>query len=362
MEWPVLPSGIRQCRTMPKKVSRLSALFIKLTHWEFWPFSVIYLPVFFYYGWLSMRARSFFFFTASNPSIEFGGMLGERKSDIFSMIPSKYIPNTVLITRGNVQHATRASKEVGYPLIAKPDVGERGYWVKKIEHEEELISYVLSCPANFLIQEFVTYPLEFGIFYVKYPGQQGRITSVVRKEFLKVVGDGKNSIRQLIMKQPRAILTADLNSSFLRLNGNRIPCEGEVTLIEPIGNHCRGTMFIDDSHEIDSKLNVAMNALADEIKDFYFGRFDIKCRSLDDLRMLRHFKILELNGAGAEPGHIYQPGYSLWKAYGNILWHLHALSDISMENHKQGVPYWSLKRGYKKWRRHIAYHKLLNGL
>jgi hypothetical protein len=51
----------------------------RLTQWEYWPFEVIYLPIFVYWLWLSVKARSLFFFSAANPSIENGGMLGESK-------------------------------------------------------------------------------------------------------------------------------------------------------------------------------------------------------------------------------------------------------------------------------------------
>jgi hypothetical protein len=59
----------------------------RLTNWEYWPFSVIYFPVFFYWLWLSVKARSLFFFSAANPSIESGGMLGESKYRILKNVP-----------------------------------------------------------------------------------------------------------------------------------------------------------------------------------------------------------------------------------------------------------------------------------
>ncbi|MEQ9006519.1 MAG: hypothetical protein RLP12_01450, partial [Ekhidna sp.] len=69
-------------------------------------------------------------------------------------------------------------------------------------------------------------------------------------------------------------------------------------MIEPIGNHCRGTKFLNDNHEINTELNQAFNQLAGQIPDLHFGRFDLKCKSYDDLKELKNFKILELNGAG----------------------------------------------------------------
>ena len=344
---------------MPK-VSGLKRWLTKISNWEYWPFSIIYFPVFFYYGWLILKTRSFFFFTAANPSIEFGGMFGEKKSDIFSLIPEKYLPKTILIKKGEMDKAIKEGSSVGYPLIAKPDVGERGTWVKKIGNEAELENYAQCCPVDFLIQELVQHPIELGVFYVRHPDKSGRVTSIVRKEFLKVKGDGKSSIKSLLESNPRAVLQVDFSMEFLRNEGNRIPQEGEEVMIEPIGNHCRGTKFLNDEKFIDKELNEAIDMLAMEVPELYFGRFDLKCESIEDLKKLQNFKILELNGAGSEPGHIYQPGYSLIKAYKSILWHLGVLADISIQNHKRGVPYWSFSRGYKKWRAHQKYNRLLS--
>ncbi|MEP0985932.1 hypothetical protein [Ekhidna sp.] len=332
---------------------------VKLKNWEYWPFSILYFPVFFYYGWLALKHRSLFFFTAANPTIDFGGMFGEKKSDIFELVPSEYIPETTLIQQNDLERASLTAEKIGFPLIAKPDIGERGVWVKKLDDQNQLKEYVAKCPVNFLLQEMVDYPIELGVFYIKYPDREGLITSIVRKNFLKVTGDGKSTIIELVKKKERALLTADLNSEYLRNNGDRVLEIGKEIVVEPIGNHCRGTMFLNDNAEIDERLNEAFNVLADQISDFYFGRFDLRCDSYEDLRELRNFKILELNGAGAEPGHIYQPGYSLITAYKDILWHLKVLSDISALNRKKGHSYWSFKQGFKKWKSHREYNRLL---
>ncbi len=286
-------------------------------------------------------------------------MIGEKKSDIFKLIPDEYIPKTLLIEKGDLERAALEAAKTGFPIIAKPDVGERGAWVSKIHDQKELSNYVNSCPVNFLLQEMIDYPIELGVFFVKYPGKKGRVTSIVRKVFLHVVGDGKRTVNELLQNSTRALMTADLESEYLKAVGSHVPNQGEKVLIEPIGNHCRGTKFLSDNHEIDDELNEAINRLSDQIPDFYFGRFDLKCQSYDDLKKLENFKILELNGAGAEPAHIYQPGNPLWKAYRDILWHLSVLSDISAQNRKRGHRYWSFKRGLNMWRSHQRYNRML---
>lgn len=286
-------------------------------------------------------------------------MFGEKKSEIFELIPPEYIPETILIQQNDLERAAYTAEKIGFPIIAKPDIGERGVWVKKLNDQDELKEYVAKCPVNFLLQEMVNYPIELGVFYIKYPGKNGSITSIVRKDFLKVIGDGKSTINELLQKKERALLTADLNSEYLMKHGDHVLEVNEEVLVEPIGNHCRGTMFLNDNAEIDSRLTEAFNKLADQIPDFYFGRFDLRCSTYQDLRELRNFKILELNGAGAEPGHIYQPGYSLINAYKDLFWHLKVLSDISALNRKRGHSYWSFKQGFKKWKSHREYNRLL---
>lgn len=287
-------------------------------------------------------------------------MLGERKSDIFKLIPEIYLPKTILIGKGDLERAALFGEQIGFPLIAKPDIGERGTWVKKINDQAELRSYTETCPVDFLLQELVEMPIELGVFFIRYPNEnQGRVTSIVRKDFLKVTGDGRSTVRQLLEKNPRAALTGNLNSEKHKWIETYVPKQSEDVLVEPIGNHCRGTKFLSDNHEIDEGLNEAFNKLADQIPVFYFGRFDLKCESYEELRQLRNFKILELNGAGAEPAHIYQPGYSLIKAYRDLFWHLGVLSDISAQNRKNGHSYWSFKRGFRKWKSHQRYNRLL---
>jgi hypothetical protein len=71
--------------------------FIKLTNWEYWPIGIVYSFVGFYYIYLSILSKSFFFFSGSNPGIENGGMFFESKWDIYESMPKQYCPKTILI-------------------------------------------------------------------------------------------------------------------------------------------------------------------------------------------------------------------------------------------------------------------------
>lgn len=333
-----------------------------MTHWEYWPFNVLYIPVYPYFTWQIIKRRSYFFFTASNPSIDFGGMLGESKSAIFDIIPEQYIPFThKLAPDADVATITQLMtvNNLQYPVILKPDVGERGWMVRKIKNDQELAAYLEEIKVDFLLQEYVDLPLELGVFYYRYPNQaRGKVSSIVAKEMLFVTGDGQRTMRQLIDEKPRArFQVEELEKANDPGFFETVPAKGERVELVSIGNHCKGTKFLNANDWINEDLHQAIDQMAQEIPDFYFGRFDLRCSSIEDLRKLENFKIMELNGAGAEPGHIYQPGYPLLKAYQSIYHHIGVLSKISYLNHRRGIPYWSTKRGLAKMKEIKAYNR-----
>ena len=324
----------------------------KLTHYEYWPFDLFYFPIYFYFIWLAIKHRSFFFFTAANPGIEFGGMLGERKSQIYDKIPSKWIPKTLLFQPGTSSRdlINRLGEEnLFFPIICKPNIGERGWMVEKIDNLAAIHRYLEKIKVEFLVQEYIDEPIELGLFYVRYPGQKsGKITSITKKGFLSVTGDGSHTIDHLLKMNKRALLTFNFKHPEYQDIKESIPTKGEEVLIENIGNHCRGTTFLDITGQKNQQLEATINRVMSSIDGVFFARLDLRCRSLTDLANDQNWKILELNGAGAEPGHVYQPGFGILNAYRVIMNHLHMLSEIAAENRKLGHKYWSLSRGLRK--------------
>ena len=102
------------------KKFRNSNFFIRLKSWEFWPFELIYLPVILYWIWLAIKARSFFFFSASIPGIKYGGMLGESKIEVLDKIKAELKPKTLFIadkTPGDNVLTLINNNALNYPLI-----------------------------------------------------------------------------------------------------------------------------------------------------------------------------------------------------------------------------------------------------
>jgi hypothetical protein len=333
-----------------KKYSKVSLWWHKVTHWEYWPLHVVYIPVLVYWAYLAVKARSLVFFTASNPNIETGGMLGERKYSILESVPEKYRTPSMLIE--HPKSAEEVLKKINtlkwpYPLIFKPDVGERGIRVEKINNEQEAKAYISKAQFDFLVQPFIDYPIELGVFYYRYPSKEkGTVISIVSKEFLTVRGDGCHTLQELVESMPRAAMQRDRLETKFKSHWNTIVAKGDQMLLESIGNHSRGTSFQNANHLIDDTLIDTFDRIAKQIDGFYFGRFDLKCRSIEEMKRGEGIQIVELNGAGSEQGHIYHPGFSYFTAMKTVLQQWRILYEISVENHKKGVAYMTTSEAY----------------
>lgn len=337
--------------------------FIRLFNWEYWSFGAVYLLIYPVWFFLCLRARSFFFFSASNPSIKNGGFIAESKKDIVSILPPGKHPNSVffnLPVNADVVLMDLQRADMRYPLIGKPNVGGRGRGVKALRNENDVRNYVKSALMDFHIQEFISYPQEAGIFYYRYPGQErGTISGIVRKEFLSVTGDGKSTMRQLLQSDRRAIMYL---AAMDRIHGRELEIvlpAGETKIVSPYGNHARGSKFLDDSHLIDEQLTTVIDQLCKEIPEFYYGRLDIRYESWDLLKQGAHFSIIEVNGAGSEPTHMYDPKHSLFYAWKEIIRHWIILGKISRMNHKLGHKYLTLREGIAMFREGKMYDKML---
>ena len=335
---------------------RSKLLFHKITHWEYWPFQIVYIPIYFLWAFYSLKAKSIFFFNASNPSIKNGGFMMESKKEIYDLIPQHYYPKTGLIKeRTSVESVLQKIEVLGiqYPFIAKPDIGLRGSGVKKIETLDDLKKYVGKADFDYIVQDLIPYENEVGIFYVRYPNEKkGRVTGIVSKEFLIITGDGIATVEELIKQNPRyeLQLTA-LQKEYGQKLLDILP-KGEKLNLVPYGNHARGAKFIDGSHWITPKLNETINEMCLQIPGFYFGRLDVMYRSFEELEDGKNFSIVELNGAASEPTHIYDPKHSLWFAWNELARHITYMYEISVQNHKNGAPYLPHKVGMKEYRLH----------
>lgn len=316
----------------------------KWRHFEYWPFQIFYFPMFLYGLWLAMRSGSLSYFSAANPGLKYGGAFDMSKSALLAQIDPVFQPAFIIIK--NPEQFSRKDEEevmnrLGYPLVAKPDVGERGKRVEKIRNPHELIVYMSETSGPVLLQEFAPQPQEAGILFYRMPdGTEKGITSIVLREFLKVTGNGKYSLEELAGMQERARNRMDYLKKRFKESWEQIIPEGETIILEPIGNHNRGTAFLDGNHLITPELVNKIDEMTEKIKGFYYGRLDVKFETDEQLKRGKDLVVLEVNGVNSEPAHIYQPGTHLCSAYKEIVKHMKLIREIALMNHKHyGVKY-----------------------
>ncbi|MDX1618632.1 MAG: alpha/beta fold hydrolase, partial [Balneolaceae bacterium] len=164
----------------------------RLTHWEFWPPYVLYFPVVLYIAYLWIRFGKLTTFTAANPSIPDGGFIGESKSAILEQfVPSGTIPPFITLSgkHNDWDKFVRArdfinNNDIGYPVVVKPDTGQRGSGVSIPKNEEQLKESLQGRSKDMIVQQYAE-GTEFGVFYYRYPDEEeGTIFSITDKRLL----------------------------------------------------------------------------------------------------------------------------------------------------------------------------------
>ncbi len=298
-----------------------------------------------------LRSGSVWFFTPSNPKITFGGLDGEPKKELYDLLPVELYPTTFNALPQQDFETVKddlAKSGIGYPLIVKPEIGAQGILFRKIDDEEALRKYHSRVPVEYIIQRMIHYPMEVSVFHIRYPWEsKGFVTGFLHKIPLQVTGDGIHTLEQLVQQHPKGgKRTGEMHSKH-KDRWNEIIPAGEKYMLSYAANHNRGAHFVDLKEHIDEKLVVIFDRISKHVNDFYYGRYDIMCTNVEDLKNGKNFTILEYNGCGAEPNHFYDTGYTLLGAYKEILKHWRALYIICRYNRKHGVKAWPYQKGRK---------------
>ncbi len=334
----------------------------KIKNWEQWPFKILYAPIAPVWLWYMIRSGAAWFFTPSNPRLTFGGMEGEPKKEMHNLLPPELCPPffNVCPTENFEQVVDNISKNnISFPLIVKPEVGGQGILFRKIETVEQLKNYHEKIPVEYFVQKFINYPVEVSLFYYRHPKDTtGTISGFLQKEPLCLTGNGEHTIEQLIKKNAKAsVRFEELRAKHENNFGVVLP-PGEKYMLSFAANHNRGASFTDLKKDIDDRLTILLDAISHK-SDFFYGRYDIMCNSIDELKEGKNFVILEYNGCGAEPNHFYDTGYTLWKAWKEILKHWNVLYRICRYNYKSGIKYWPLLKGMRFIKETRKYYKII---
>jgi len=321
------------------------------------PNNILYIPIGFRWLLLALKYRSLTLPSASNPMIVTGGFMGESKASVLNMVGEQerlWIAKYVLVHRNDdtsdafLQHICDLMTKEGFnfPVVAKPDIGWNGYGVRFIENKGQLKTYIEEFPVNadFIVQEAVNYDGEAGIFYVRIPGEEkGYIYSITLRYFPFVKGDGKSTLRQLIENDRRARLRSHLylgnhpkHVGFSEEDLNRIPREGELVRLAFIGSLRAGGLYQDASHLITPELTERFDRIARSMPEFFYGRFDVRFESIELLKKGEGFKIIEINGAGAEAIQAWDPDVPLTKLYREFFKAQSLLFKVADLNRKRG--------------------------
>ena len=323
---------------------RLRGRWGRWTRWEFWPLRLFYLPVVLRIFWLGLRHRSPTLFTAANPAMPAGGVVGESKSAILEGLPAEIVARFRLIDAAlppdeklaAVRSFLRA-EALELPVVLKPDTGERGAGVRVVRTWPEARQHLAALTGDFLVQEYVPGP-ELGIFYVRLPGDgSGRIFSVTEKVLPTVTGDGTSTLEDLVLHDDRAVFSVDTFLATLGPRHEDVPAAGATVRLTDLGTHSQGAVFLDGRRFATPEMEAAIDAMSRAYEGFFFGRYDLRAPSQEDLLAGRRLKVLELNGVTSEATHIYDPANSLWSAYRTLFEQWRLAFEVGRRNRDLGV-------------------------
>ena len=348
--------------TTHKSRRLLRSRLTRLVRWEFWPILPIYFPVIFYNIWLALRYRSTALPLIANPGIEFSGFIGESKAQIMSGFDDQceFLAAHHLLPEGAAAEVRLAqlidwmqAHDLVWPVMLKPDVGQRGDGVHKIENEVEAKNYLTRITGPIQAQEYVPGPYEFGVSYQRLPNEEsGRVIGLTGKEFPSIVGDGMHTIEELILALPSGMGRYHIFlERFSKRLGEVLP-DGQVLVLARAGNHCLGTIFLDKGHLITPEMEARFDQISRSIPGFFIGRYDIRASDLEAFRKGSSFKVIELNGAAGEPSHMYDPTHSIFFAWRMLFRQYRALWAIGAHNHAEGVQKLPLRTLLKAWRQY----------
>ena len=335
---------------------RLRAGVRRMLRHEYWPAWTHYLPTLLHIPVWFVRARGRAVFTAVNPGYSRdGGVVAERKHEILARIHDPAVLPARLIDRDDdrarrVDHAAGAVRDTpdlgGYPVVCKPDRGERGRSVRIVHDEQALDAYLAEHAEPVLLQRFDPGPVEVGVLWIRdpatlddpgRPGPHGRVYAVTRKVLPTLAGDGASTLRELILAHPRHSAQAGVFLERLSDRLGEVPPDGRVVELGSAGNHAQGAEFADGSDLITPELEARIDTMARSFEGgFDIGRFDIRCPSEADLMRGENLRIIELNGVTSEPTNIYDPSWSIFRAQRVLLGYWRRLIELGMARQRHG--------------------------
>lgn len=296
---------------------------------------------------LSVRHGSATLPSAANPSLTAGGLVGETKLEYFRGMGAVAqaatarhcaVPAALQQSPAQVRAAMQAAG-LDFPVVAKPDLGMCGFGVRRLVDQAALRDYLSAFPAgqDLVLQEYLAEEHEAGIFYARRPGEaRGRIIGLALRYFPRVVGNGVSSVGELAAANARARRVLGRRDHAPTLDLSRVPAAGEAVRLSIIGSTRVGGLYRDGAAHASPALEAAIDAIAQDMPRFHFGRFDVRFPDLGALEAGRDLRIMEINGAGSEAIQAWDPGTGLRKGLGIIFAKQRLLFEIGAANRRLG--------------------------
>jgi len=332
----------------------------RLTRWEYWPIWAIYPPVVLWILWLGLRHRGPLLFTAVNPGMPAGGgIVGQSKSAILRGLAGAgdRVAAWTLVDPGPFPQRNAevrrfmAEQGLRYPVVLKPDRGERGTGVVIARDAQAIEQMLRSCRGAVVVQAYVP-GQEWGVFYTRLPGQpKGEILAITDKRVVAVEGDGRRTLEELILADNRAVNLGGFFLDKFKARLGEVPTRGARVRLSELGTHALGALFLDGDELKTKKLEDAVEAVSCQYEGFYFGRYDLRAESVEALQV-GDFKVIELNGVTSEATGMYDPKHSIWHGWATLMRGWTMAFEIGAANRRAGGQELSLGQLVRLWREH----------
>lgn len=295
----------------------------RIIRWEFWPTLPIYLPVIPVILFAAVWRRSLRCVLVSNPAMPSSGLVEDSKSDILEGLRASGRVADFITLDAEISPSEKFAKlekwmeerGLSYPVVLKPDAGERGRGVVIAKDEATARETIDTADRLLLAQEFVP-GVEYGVFYERKPGEkEGRVTGLTLKDSTIVVGDGERTLEELILVDERAVCLAPIFLELQKPHLHEVPNKGARVKLNKLGTHSQGSLFLDATSQLTRELEQAIDEASRSYEGFYVGRYDVRVPDEEVFWRGEGWKIVELNGVASEPTHMYDPKHSVFYAW-----------------------------------------------
>lgn len=344
----------------------------KISLFEFWPMWLMYLPVIGQWLLLSIRHGSLTLPLLANPKLRLSGMVGVPKSELYAQATGRCRASILTWFTHRVDDQPLASQRkrleqsmkdhgLAFPVVCKPDVGCRGSGVKLVRDSKGLEDYLSAYPsgASIILQRLASFEPEAGVFYVREPGSnEGKIVSLALKYMPYVVGNGRDTLGELIANDSRAGQLQHMYQARHASRWNDIIAEGEPYRLVFSATHSKGAIFKDANHLVTDALTTSINQILLDLPEFHYGHLDIKFPDLEQLQEGSGIEIIEINTASSESLHIWDSDARLGEAFRALLFQYRTLFRLGNLNRKRGfktpglkqlIVHWLAERRLKKY-------------